>query len=207
MEHPHDKIERSILKVIIWTVGVILLLSVGCVVGFRQFRAWQERRLVAEANALVNEGDFRRASLDARRILQINPESAEGCRIMARIFEKAGTRAALDWRRRVMELGKATPNDLILLARAAVRFDDRQTADVAIAKLPASAKETAEYHALLADIAFAQRDGVEMEHQLSEAARLDPGNKDYMMRLAALGALATTKTSRDPFSGTCTATR
>jgi len=191
LEHPHDKIERSILKIILWSVGLVLLVSIGSVVGFRQFRAWQERRLVAEANALVNEGDYRHASLDARRILQINPESAEGCRVLARIYEKAGTRAALDWRRRVMELGKATPNDLILLARTAVRFDDRQTADVAIAKLPASAKETAEYHALLADIAFAQRDGVEMEHQLSEAARLEPGNKDYMMRLAALRLGAT----------------
>src|SRR5437763_15989054 len=117
--------------VIIWTFGLIFLLSVGCVVGFRQFRAWQERRLVAEANALVNEGDFRRASLDARRILQINPESAEGCRILARIFEKAGTLAALDWRRRVMDLGQATPNDLILLARAAVRLADPQAAGVA----------------------------------------------------------------------------
>ena len=186
MEHPHDKIERSILKVILWTVGLILIVSIGGVLGFHQFRAWQQRRLVAEANALVNQGDYRRASLDARRILQINPESAEACRILARIFEKAGTRAALDWRRRVMDLGKATPNDLILLARAAVRFDDRATADVAMSKLPPSAKETAEYHALLADIAFAQRDGVEMEHQLGEAARLEPTNKDYNMRLAAL---------------------
>ncbi|MEY2499670.1 MAG: hypothetical protein QOI07_4 [Verrucomicrobiota bacterium] len=186
MEHPHNKIERSILKVILWTIGLILLVSVGGVVGFRQFRAWQERRLVAEANALVNEADYRRASLDARRILQINPESAEACRILARIFEKTGTHAALDWRRRVMELGKATPNDLILLARAAVRFDDRPTAEVAMSKLPASAKETADYHALLADIALVQRDGVEMERQLSEAARLEPGNKDYQMRLAAL---------------------
>src|SRR5256885_14529883 len=105
---------------------------------------------------------------------------------MARLSEKAGLRSALDWRRRVMELGQATPNDLILLARVAVRFDDRPTADVAIAKLPASAKETPEYHALLADIAFAQRNGVEMERQLSEAARLEPANKDYTMRLAAL---------------------
>jgi cytochrome c-type biogenesis protein CcmH/NrfG len=186
LEHPHDKIERSFLKIILWTVGIILVLSVGGAVGFQQFRAWQQRRLVAEANALVNEADYRRASLDARRILQINPDSAEACRILARIFEKTGSRSALEWRRRVMELGQATPTDLILLARAAVRADDRQTADVAISKLPASAKETADYHALLADIAFAQRNGVEMERQLSEAARLDPSNKDYQMRLAAL---------------------
>ena len=196
MEHPHDKIERSFLKIILWTVGIILVLSVGGAVGFHQFRAWQQRRLVAEANALVNEGDYRRAGLDARRILQINPDSAEACRILARIFEKTGSHAALEWRRRVMELGQATPTDLILLARAAVRADDRQTADIAIGKLPASAKETADYHALLADIAFAQRNGVEMERQLSEAARLDPSNKDYQMRLASLRLGATNRDLR-----------
>lgn len=186
MEHPHDKIERSVIKVIIWTVGLILVLVVGSTIGYKQFRAWQQRRLIAEGNALVNEGNFKRASLDARRLLQINPKSAEACRIMARIAEKAGLRASLEWRRRVMDLGEATPNDLILLARAGVRFDDRAIADVAMSRLPQSARETAEYHALLADIAYAQRDGVEMEKQLSEASRLEPSNKDYAMRLAAL---------------------
>jgi cytochrome c-type biogenesis protein CcmH/NrfG len=186
LEHPHNKIERSILKVIMWTIGLILVIAIAGTVGYGQFRAWQQRRLIAEANALVEQGDYRRASLDARRLLQINPESAEACRILARLSEKAGSRTALEWRRRVMDLGAATPKDLILLARAAVRFDDRSTAEVAMGKLPESAKTSAEYHALLADIAFAQRDGVEMEHQLTEASRLEPANKDYTMRLAAL---------------------
>lgn len=186
LQHPHDKIERSIIKVILWTVGVILVLAVGGTFGYTSYRNWQQRRLIAKANALVNQGDYKRASLDARRLLQINPNSAEGFRILARLSEKAGLRSALDWRRRVMDLGVATPNDLILLARAAIRFDDRATADVAISRLPESAKATAGYHALLADIALKQRDGVEMERQLSEANRLEPENKDYIMRLAAL---------------------
>lgn len=191
MEQTHAKIERSIIKIIAWTVGLIVLLSVGGAVGYHQYRNWQQRRLIAEANALVNEGDYKRASLDARRLLQINPNSAEGCRIMARLSEKAGLRSAMEWRRRVMDLGEATPTDLILLARAAVRFDDRPTADVAMARLPESGKQTAEYHALLADIAYAKRDGAEMEKELSEASRLDPGNKDYTMRLASLRLGAT----------------
>jgi cytochrome c-type biogenesis protein CcmH/NrfG len=186
LQNPHNKIERSILKLILWTIGLILVVSIGSVVGFKQFRAWQQRRLIAEANALVVQGDYRRASLDARRLLQINPESAQACRILAVVFEKTGSRFALDWRRRLMDLGVATPNDLILLARVAVRFDDRATADVAMSRLPESAKQTAEYHALLADIALAQRDSAEMERQLSEAARLEPANKDYAMRLAAV---------------------
>ena len=186
LEHPHDKIERSFIKVIAWTVGVIVLLVAGGILGHRSFRNWQQRRLVAQANAFVNEGDYKHASLNARRLLQINPESAEACRIMARLAEKGGLHAALEWRRRVMELGAATPSDLIALARDGILFDDRATADVAISRLPESAKATAEYHALLADMAFAQRDGMEMERQLSEAQRLDPANKDYTMRLAAL---------------------
>jgi cytochrome c-type biogenesis protein CcmH/NrfG len=186
LEHPHDKIERSFIKIILWTVGVILVLAVGGTFGFTSYRNWQQRRLVAKANALVNQGDYKRASLDARRLLQINPNNAEGFRILARIAEKAGLRAALDWRRRVMELGVATPKDLIFLARAAIRFDEQATADVAMSRLPESAKTTAEYHALLADIALKQRDGIEMERHLSEANRLEPENKDYIMRLAAL---------------------
>lgn len=184
------------MKILLWTLGPIILISLGSFVGLRQYRAWQERRLAASANALVNEGDYHRASLEARRILQIDPDSAEACRILARIAEKSGSRSALDWRRRVMDRGVATPNDLILLARAAIRFDDRGLADVAMSKLPASAKETAEYHALLADIAFAERDGVEMERQLSEAVRLEPSNKDYRMRLAALRLAASNRDLR-----------
>jgi thioredoxin-like negative regulator of GroEL len=186
LEHPHDRIQRSILKVILWTISVILLLSVAGVFGFKQFRAWQQRRLVAEGNALVSLGDYRRASLAALRILQINPDSVEACRIMAAVAEKTGLRSALEWRQRVMDLGAATPNDLILLARVAVRYDDRVTAEAAMNRLPQSAKESAEYHVLLADVAVAQRDMAELERQLNEAARLDPVNKEYAMRLAAV---------------------
>lgn len=186
MQNPHDKIERSFLKIIGWTVAIILLLSVGGVVGFRIFRAWQERKLIAQGNAFAIQGDFKRASLNARRILQLNSESAEGFRLLARVAEKTGSSAAIDARRRVVDLGAATPEDLIMLARDAVRFDDKATAELAMSKLPPDAKKRADYHALLSEIAYAQRNGIEMEHELSEAQRLDPANKDYALRLAAL---------------------
>ena len=163
-----------------------MLLVAGGILGHRSFRSWQQRRLVAQANAFVNEGDYKHASLNARRLLQINPESAEACRILARLAEKAGLRSAVDWRRRVMELGAAGQGDLIALARDGVRFDERAITELAMSRLPESAKTTAEYHALLAEIAFARRDGVEMERQLSEAQRIEPANRDYTLRLAAL---------------------
>lgn len=197
LEHPNDKIERSLLKIAAWTIGIIVFLVAGGILGHRSFRNWQQRRLIAQANALVNEGDLKRASLDARRVLQINPESVEACRVLARLAKRAGLRAELDWRRRVMDLGAANPEDLVALARAAVRYDDRGTADVAIGKLPGSAKSTAEYHALMADIATAQRDGLETDRQLTDALRIDPANKEYAMRLAALQSTANDRSIRN----------
>lgn len=186
MQDPNEKIERSLLKIVGWILAVIILLSVGGVFGLRAFRKWQQRRLIAQANALVSHGDLKRASLDARRVMQLNPDNPDGARVLARLAEKAGSRAAVDWRRRVMDLGVANVEDLILLARDGVRYDDRAIADIAINKLPTEAKNRADYHALMADVAFAQRDGVEMERQLAEALRIEPENKDYVLRLAGL---------------------
>src|SRR5205807_5114782 len=137
----------------------IVLLSVAGVFGHRSFRSWQQRRLVAQGNAFANQGDFKRAGLNARRILQINPDNPEAFRLFARVAEKTGSATAVDWRRRVMELGIASDEDLILLARDAIRAGDRHTADVAMSKLPPRAESRRDYHALLADIAFAQRNG------------------------------------------------
>lgn len=186
LQHPQNKIERSIIKIIAWTLGIIIFLIVGGVVGYKQFHKWQERRLVAQANALVNEGDLKRASLDARRILQINPDSAAGARIMARISEASSSRAAVEWRRRVIDLAPGNASDLIALARTAIRFDDAASRDLALSKLPESAKNTTEYHALAADLAAKKNDSSEMERHLQEALRLDPGNKDTQLRLATL---------------------
>ena len=186
MEHPHNKIERSLLKIIAWILGIIILLIAGGVLGHRSYRGWQERRLVAQANALVNEGNLKRASLDARRILQINPDSAEGCRIMARISEKASSRSAIDWWRRAVELAGPNTADLLALAKAAVQFDDAANQEYALSRLSEEAKNSAEYHGLSAELASRRREPAELERHLREAVQRDPANKDYAVRLATL---------------------
>lgn len=173
------------IKIVAWTAGIIILLIVGGIFGHRSYRNWQERRLVAEANALVNEGDLKRASLDARRIIQVNPDSAEGSRIMARIAERSAASSAVEWRRRAADL-TGSPADLIALARAAQRFNNRANRDYALNRLPESAKNSAEYQALAADLAAARHDANEMEQHLREAVRLEPTNKEYASRLATL---------------------
>ena len=180
-----------------WTLAIIILLVAGGVFGHRSFRQWQERRLVAQANALVNEGDLKRAGLDARRIMQINPSSAAGCRIMARIAERASAPSAVEWRRRAADLTPGNATDLIALARAALRFDDPANRDYAMNRLPEAAKATADYHALAADLAARANDAAGTEQHLREAVRLDPANKDYQLRLAALQLSTQDAAARD----------
>jgi cytochrome c-type biogenesis protein CcmH/NrfG len=186
LKHSHDRTERALFKTLLWVFGTIVLLVALATFGYRQVRNWQVRRLSAEANALVNRGDYKRAGLEARRILQIKPESAEGIRILARIAERAGSRVAIELWRRVVASESGTSEDYFELARTAIRFGDLKAAKSALEKLAPTSEKSAPYHALRADYALAHRDGGGVERELNEAVRLDPANKEYVFRLAAL---------------------
>src|SRR5207248_6210152 len=92
--------------------------------GSSAFRAWQVRRLLAEANTLINEGDYKHASLDAQRVLELSPENADATRVIARSAESAGLRRAIEFWRRVTELSKSAEGELTAWAHCAVRFGE-----------------------------------------------------------------------------------
>ncbi len=186
MEQVHDKSERALFKILLWIIGPLVLFIVLAVVGYHQVRNWQVRRLTAEANALVDRGDYKRAGLDARRILQINPESVNGMRVLARIAERVNSRAAVELWQRVVATDPGGTENYFSLAKVAIRFGDLKTASGALEKLAATSKNTARYHELEADFALAKRDGPTVDRELNAAAQLDPGNKEYTFRLATL---------------------
>jgi hypothetical protein len=78
-----EKIERSLLKIFLAVVGLVFLLGAGGYFSLSAFRAWQVRRLPAEANALINKHDYKHASLDAQRVLELSPENADAMRVIA----------------------------------------------------------------------------------------------------------------------------
>src|SRR5437899_4370458 len=107
----NEKIERSLLKIFLSVFGLILLLGAVGYFGLSAFRAWQMRRFLAEANALINEGDYKHAGLDAQRALELSPDNAEATRVSARSAESAGMRRAIDGWRRVAGLSKKPGGD------------------------------------------------------------------------------------------------
>ena len=107
-----------------------MLLGLGGYFSVTAFQAWQVRRLLAEANALVNEGNYNRASLDARRVLELNPQNADAMRVIARSAESAGLRSAIEFWRRVTELSGNAEGDVTSWALCAIRFGDAPGARV-----------------------------------------------------------------------------
>ncbi len=185
MESPNTRVERGLVRIFLVLLGSIVLLSTAGYGAVRMFHRWQERRLLAEANALVNEGNFKRASFDAQRVLEINPASAGATRVLAEVSERSGFRGAIDFRRRAAELSHDAADELAL-ARSAIRFGDVQAASKALAAISEPRRDTAQYHALRADLALLERDVHSYEAELSRAAELDPANKTYRVALGAL---------------------
>ena len=186
----NEKIERSLLKIFLSVLGLILLLGAVGYFGSSAFRAWQVRRLLAEANTLINEGDYKHARLDAQHVLELSPENADATRVIARSAESAGLRRAIEFWRRVTELSKNAEGDLSAWAHCAVRFGDADSASKALDAMPAPAKETADYHALRGDVALIRHDLVGYEKELLEAKRRDPQDKKYNLALATLHVAA-----------------
>src|SRR5436190_8169537 len=186
----NEKIERSLLKIFLGVVGLVFLLGAGGYFSLSAFRAWQVRRWLAEANALINEHDYKHATLDAQRVLELRPEDADAMRVIARSAESAGSRSAIEFWRRAAESSKNAESDVLAWARCAIRFGDAVSASKALDAMPEPGRRAAEYHAMGSDVALIRHDLAEYEKELLEAKRIDPQNKKYDLALATLHVAA-----------------
>jgi hypothetical protein len=191
MEISHRRAERFYLKLLLGTLVAIVLLIAVFWGGRDLYVRWQERRLVRRAVFDIEHGNERDANLAARTILGLNPSSAPAARIMAQLAERAGERAALDWRRKVAHLEPASTEDALALARCALQFNEVGTAERALSGIAESGRHTAGYHAVAALLAQARRQNEKAEVEWTEALRLAPEEKAYQLELGTLRVRAT----------------
>jgi thioredoxin-like negative regulator of GroEL len=182
----HEKIERSLLKILIAVCSLILLVALGGYFSVKTFRDWQVRRLLAEANALVNERNYNDATMDARRVLELDSGNADAMRVIARSAESAGLRNAMEFWRRATELSGNAEQDVISWAQCAIRFGDAMSASKALDQMPEHGKDTVSYHALRGDVELMRRDLAGYETELLEAKRINPQDRKIDLALATL---------------------
>src|SRR5437588_1123907 len=153
MEKSVERRQRTVIRFLFGILFGLILLIAAVWGGHDLYVRWQEKRLVRRAIFDIEHGNERDASLAARTILQMKPSSASAARIMAELAERAGERAALDWRRKVVEAAPHSVDDALALARTAVQFNDLATAERALSAVAGNGRNIAPYHADSAQVA------------------------------------------------------
>jgi predicted Zn-dependent protease len=178
--------ERFYLTLLLGAIiGIILVIALFWA-GHDLYSRWQERRLVRRAVYAIEHGDDTTASLAARTVLGLRPASAPAARIMAELAEKAGNRAALDWRRKVTLLEPRSVEDALAWARCALQFNDIATAERALSLIDEPDRQRAGYHAVAALLAQARREEDKADIEWAEAVRRAPEEKAYQLQLGML---------------------
>ena len=186
MEKSVERTQRTVIRCLFGIVFGLILLIGGIWGGHDLYVRWQEKRLVRRATFDIEHGNERDASLAARSILQMKPSSASGARIMAELAERVDERAALDWRRKVVELAPHSVDDAMALVRCAIQFNDIPTAERTLAAVDDSARTSASYHQASALVAQSKHEDGKAEAEWSEALRLKPDDKSFQLQLGVL---------------------
>lgn len=193
MEKSVERTQRTFIRLLLGSLLAIVFLIAAIWGGRDLYYRWQERRLVRRAYVDIGHGDVRDASLAARTILEMNPSSASASRIMAELTERAGDRAALDWRRKVAQIDPHSVDDAFALVRCAVRFNEIDIGERALQAVDENGLNTAPYHEAAALVAQAKHQDDKAETEWTEALRLKPGDAAFQLQLGILRAR-----SKDP---------
>jgi hypothetical protein len=187
-----DDVKRRIKLAIV--AGALLLLAGAVAIwwGRPAYRNWNQRRLLAQAQASLATGDLREASLSARGVLSINPSNLAACQLMANLSEKVGSPALLDWQRRIAEISPSTENRL-LVASTALRLQrpPYPLTEQILDDLRAGATNLPDFHLVSADLAIRLKQWDQAESHFAAAARLDPTNEQLKLNLATLHLAST----------------
>jgi len=90
--------------------------------GYRGYKVWKQKHMMALARAFVAKSDLRNASLCVGQVLRSNPQHLEACRLMAELSDASHSPSALLWRSRVVELKPHSLDDRLSLAETALRL-------------------------------------------------------------------------------------
>src|SRR5450432_668160 len=181
LEASAEKRERLFIKLSLGIFLALIAFVALCWAGRTVYVRWQEKRLVLRGNLAYDRGDYRSASLAARTALSIRPASIGASRLLAEISEQTHDRTAVDWRRKVAELDPKSTQTKIEWAKAAILFEDLDSAAAILDGVPEFARESPSYHATRALLAHARHDDAAAESEWGKAIALAPNETSYRL--------------------------
>ena len=166
---------------------VCLLLAGGVIVGVWQGVRYGRLHLaLRHAHEEFAAQRYMRAEFWAGRALSVDDRNIDATRLMAEINEAQDWPAALGWRIKVVQREPNNNDDMMLWAKSAFRFGQREMAAHVLKSLPADFQErSAEYHEMMAGIALVHHDLRGAEEHFVRAAELDRANPVHRINLAS----------------------
>jgi len=180
----------------LWPARVALVtgaLAIAIVLGALFFRYglglyedWRQTRLLQEADSMLQQGRFSKATQTARELLAQRPNSLPALYILAEAAEKQNLEEAISWREQIARLRPKDPDSQLNFVSAALRFGKLDVARKALDQIPASDRDRAAFHVVAGWLACAEGNFAEQEGQFAAAVKKEPKNDLYQFNLAAL---------------------
>jgi predicted Zn-dependent protease len=179
-------------KTIIKTSSLLILGVLLGLGGCPACRHYRESLALRTARKFMARGDYRNASLSARRLLLLSPGNLEGCRMLGQLAELTNPGEALEWYQRIMELQPTIENRLELAAKA-LRLQEPPypLAAQTLHEMAGSATGRVSYCVLSAELALKLGKASEAEKWFEAAHGLQPSNELHQLNLAMLRLYST----------------
>jgi len=168
-------------------LAAVLALVAAFWFGRPAYRHYKEARSMKLAQVALAKGDDRSAFLELRVVLAINSSNLAATRLMADLFDRGQSPAALGWRRRVSELELSLENK-VLFAACALRYEKPPfpIAAQALEEMRPAAETSTSYHLVASQLALKLSRLTDAESPLESAARLEPTNRLHQLNLATI---------------------
>jgi tetratricopeptide (TPR) repeat protein len=170
-------------KLIFIIFGLGLLAGTGRL-ALSGYRHWRQHRFLSQAADFIARSDAANANLCLSRAIQCDPFDVKALRMYASQVEQAGSRNAIVWRRRVVELEPKVLQNRIDWAKSGLVLGDLAAAKDALESVDEHGRKTSEYHKAAGSLAWGLNDYPAAETHYLEALRLEPDNPATMLNLA-----------------------
>lgn len=168
------------------SIGIIMLLGGAYFWGRPFLSKWRYDRDLRNSEQFEKNGDLRSAMLTLEQLNRLHPADATARRRLAAFYERVGQHESLEVWKEAVTLDPGHQEGLLGLARAAIRFGERQTAREVLGKIQPPDTGSIEYHRLRAGLALLDRDIGAQEESLTQLAVLAPDDERVRLNLAMI---------------------
>jgi len=116
--------KRLLRRLLVFGLPSVLVLGAGTMLAIPMVKDWRARQFIERAKELSAQGKLQEAFNNAASAMQMRPALPEVKRAYARVLLAANEPACLQVMQQLIDSGKATAEDRLELAEAALRFGD-----------------------------------------------------------------------------------